>query len=421
MKHISFILGAGFSEPAKYPLRKELNEKLNSIKNNDIFLNTALNAGFLNSKIDPNSWANSNEKLFTQKFIEFYNKNNKEFDYEDFYDYYQSLINDSKKPEDYKIFYRKFLKEINKMNEYEDSDNFLHYFDLIYYQLLAEALGVKWPEEVSCSNSCFPKYLSFLKLIEYCKQKNFVHIHTLNHDLLIEKLSHTDAFSSDFCDGYTEMKSPFYGILTLSTKDAGNVKEYKYTVRLRYFNNYYPKKICFYKLHGSLDNYIFNDKSIKIKRGISTDKLLKEICTSNGVIHYDESTFNHYPDFLSGNIYKTKKYNTNHYNKIFNHFGNNLRNSRILIIIGYSFSDTVINKYIKKHFGNNKKSNMLIIDVKYNNNMNEFLKCSNVEFIKKGISKITLEEIDKILNLNIKKYFLETEKDKTDLINKIFV
>jgi hypothetical protein len=45
---LSFIIGAGFSAPDKYPTRKELNERLRKITHDEIIIHTDGSAWFLN-------------------------------------------------------------------------------------------------------------------------------------------------------------------------------------------------------------------------------------------------------------------------------------------------------------------------------------------------------------------------------------
>ena len=409
MDQTSFILGAGFSVPEKYPTRADLNKKLVKVKENEIYFTSLLSAGFLKGTDDPNPWSNKIYKKFIQQFLKFYYDEVGKFDYEDFYDYYQSLLNNFHKSESFNNFILRFLTENKIEKDTHTSTDLLANFNIAFNQLLFKALGVKWPKHISYADNCFPNYTNFLKMINYFKNKGLVNIHTLNHDLLIEILSHTYTFAFDFCDGYIESGSPFYGDCYINRLD------YKYKVRLKYFNDYYPKKIRFYKLHGSIDNYYFDEDSIKIQYGISTNFIYKE----NNKLKYINTGSNHYPDFLSGSTEKTKHYNIGHYKVIFEHFRSNLSNSKNLIVIGYSFGDAVINDYINKYFLKDEESKMLIIDILKNKNMDEYLELSNVEFIKKSISGLAIKDIDDNFGLDIEGYFSNKEKARKDRLSKI--
>jgi len=44
MNHFSFLIGAGFSKPAGYPLATEINKKFKNLTNQDFFICTAKEA-----------------------------------------------------------------------------------------------------------------------------------------------------------------------------------------------------------------------------------------------------------------------------------------------------------------------------------------------------------------------------------------
>ena len=64
---------------------------------------------------------------------------------------------------------------------------------------------------------------------------------------------------------------------------------------------------------------------------------------------------------------------------------------------------------------------MLIIDISKSKNMDEFLQLSNVEFVKKSISDLTIKDIDDNLGLDIEEYFSNIEQAKKDSLSKIFL
>ncbi|HSC35464.1 MAG TPA: hypothetical protein VLG45_09330, partial [Thermodesulfobacteriota bacterium] len=64
-KHITFIIGSGFSIHAGFPATSDMNEKLTSIDEND-FVFSAMEAYFLNGQKYPN---NKFESLLQRKFF----------------------------------------------------------------------------------------------------------------------------------------------------------------------------------------------------------------------------------------------------------------------------------------------------------------------------------------------------------------
>lgn len=354
---ISFIIGAGFSLPDNYPTRKSLNERLRKISHKEILIHTDGYAMFLNDEEDPNAdWTNVQEKFFVEQFIDFYtsSKINKieDFDYEQFFDYYQGLHLGRSKCEKFNEFADNF--RIN--NAYKvDNTNLLGHFHNTFNQLIANQI-MRWPERVHLSKY-YTKYPEFLNYIDKIKPNyNKINFHTLNHDLLMEELSISDAMSDGFSDGFDDIGSPFYS--------KNNERQ---TVRLRRFTNVFDKKFCLFKLHGSIDQYIYNFKNkeytaVKVPYGVSTNELMKEYETEDKKLEYDKCWWNYYPDFLSGTTEKINSYSESHYYKpIFDHFINNLRNSKELISIGYGLGDTKINEIIIENFLSDSQKTMIII------------------------------------------------------------
>lgn len=62
--------------------------------------------------------------------------------------------------------------------------------------------------------------------------QGIVDVHTLNHDLFLERLNITDWLQGNLCDGFEEMGSPYYG--KLRTDDDS------YMVRLARYTGFYP-------------------------------------------------------------------------------------------------------------------------------------------------------------------------------------
>lgn len=391
--NISFLLGAGFSVPDKYPSRSELNKRLRQISHDEIMIHSDGTAMFLNGKKDPNGhWQNVIEKLFVEKFIKYYTDNIipsiESFDYEYFFDFYQGFRNGKYKCYKFDAFADNFRAETNSNT---DNSNLLTRFHNTFNQLLASQL-IRWPENKYLLKP-YSKYPEFLTYIESLKDKfeNF-YFHTLNHDLLFEELSHSDAFLGGISDGFEEIGSPFY------SKDNNNN-----TVRLRRFTNNFNRKYKLYKLHGSIDHYIYNFQnkeydSVKVPFGVSTIDLTKEYTTKDGKIESDKCFWNYYPDFLSGTKTKIDSYEEQHYYKpIFNHFQSNLKNSKYLICIGYGLADLKINQFIIDNFLSDKSKVMLVITPSKPDS--ELFAFKNVKYYGKckGVQQIKIQEMNNII------------------------
>lgn len=390
---LSFIIGAGFSAPDNYPTRKELNEKLRKISHEEIMIHTDGSAMFLNGQTYPNAkWTNIEQRLFVEKFLDYYTSmivpNIESFDYESFFDYYQGLHYGRLKCSRFENFADIFRKE----NNYQiDNTNLLGHFHNTFNQLLASQL-MRWPKKVHLTKfyTKYPEFLTFIEEIRDTYDK--IHFHSLNHDLLIEELSISDAMQAELSDGFEELGSPFY------SKNSDGL-----TVRLKRFTNNFSKKFCLYKLHGSIDHYIYNFKnkeyeSVKVPYGVTSYDLMKEFTNDKGELEYDRCFWNYYPDFLSGTTEKIASYEEQHFYKpLFDHFVENLKKSDYLISIGYGLGDSKINEFIIENFLNIKSKTMIIITPdKPKSKLFDF---ENVKYfgLQKGVQHINKLEIEKLM------------------------
>ncbi len=398
MNHFSFLLGSGFSVPDGYPTTSQINNRLKSINQNEIHIHSSGSAWFLNGQDDQNSWSRKEQKLFVQRFLEFYNNEvipGEDFNYEKFYDFYSELRRTDDLNEKCSKFFDAFRKE---SGQGYDHHNFLLNFHQTFSQLLASLLLIKWPAPGHiCSPYC-KNYNEFFELLEILGISYKVHIHSLNHDLLLEQFFHSDTLGNKISDGFEEVGSPFYGYHISFDRNDNPLAEYK--VRLRRFVNEYSKQFCYYKLHGSIDQYVFNDDNkeyttIKLLNGISNQELYKEIKNEKGEFEYHTGHVEVYPDFLSGTSTKILNYDRQvYYKPIFNHFVNNLKNSQTLIVIGYGLGDPKINEFIENNFLSDSQKKMLVIDVK--KPFNPIIEKENVILILNSISNIVASVIIKL-------------------------
>lgn len=360
MKQISFLIGSGFSIPAGLPTTGEINQRLQKVKESEICIHTSQDAWFLKEgETNPNAdWMNVEKRKFVEEFINFYNKSvlsdKDKFHYEDFFDYYSYYLNDNHYPDNLSSFLENFLIK-HKLN---DGHDLLFNFDLTFNQLISGLIQKKF-ERVSLGRSYNPNYNAFLSLLDILDDYNVVHLHSLNHDLYMEYLSQSETLSQNFDDGFQEIGSPFYG-------DLYNNNE-RYMVRLPRFVNKYEKKFRYYKLHGSINNYWYNEKEestlIRLKWGLGKTDVFKEV-KEKGVLKYDNYPLYFHSDFLSGTTAKIKRYDKGHYYPMmFNYFSENIRNSDYLIIIGYGFGDKKINELIENNFNLGGKR-IFIVDIK---------------------------------------------------------
>lgn len=350
---ISFLLGAGFSKPAGYPLAAEINEKFVGLKENEISIHTDGSARFNEGKPKSDDWFPHlrNERLFVERLLNYYCSSvispPDSFHYETFYDWYKDIQNGHKKDER--------VEEI--VTQLEGClTECLRCFDSTFNQLVAQLL-YRSPQELQSGQGFSRPYALFLDLVRNLRREHVLHFHTLNHDLFFESLSGTDAIQGDLGDGFTKLGSPYYGALWHNSKRK---------VHLPYFSGVFDSPINLYKLHGSIDQWIFpseEQKVIKTEPGVGPNDLLEEVAEGNE-LKYER----HYGDpcceFLSGVRYKIANYKSHpYYEKVFECFKSNLGCSNVLIVIGYGFKDTEINSLLRKHFLSRSGVRMLIMDV----------------------------------------------------------
>jgi hypothetical protein len=358
--HVSFLVGAGFSKPADYPLASEINDYFVGFKESDLSIHTDGSAWFNGGNPGPNDhFTRKTERQFVERLIGHYCDRvvtPETFHYESFYDWYKDLRTgraSDPNVEDIAVDLGRSLT------------NLLLNFDLTFNQLLAQPLS-KRPPEVHLCRGLPRSHAKFLDLVEALGQQRTLHFHSLNHDLFFESLSSTDAIQGELADGFTELGSPYYGTLRRVEEAPNGGNWFSYTVRLPFFADEYGARFNLYKLHGSVDYYVFGDTehaTVKNKRGIGPNDLLKEVAEGER-LRYESDHGNYYPSFLSGTTYKTLRYDsTPYYTTVFNHFKHNLSTSAVLVTIGYGFADSEINRLIEECFLSRTGSTILVVDI----------------------------------------------------------
>ena len=352
MGHVSLLLGAGFSVNYGYPTAKALNNKITSLTTDEFCISTG--GDFIRlekGQQDPFSFSSHViQKHFLVEFIQFYCAK-KDFNYEEFYDYYQGLMNGTNQEADFDDFCKQFRQ---KYHDNTDNHNLLYRHNTVFNQLIKASIvdeeGMRYYPPVHHGKPTFSGYTGFLNCLEAWGVDHTVHVHTLNHDLLFEVFKSSDWLQGELSDGFEELGSPYYG----KYQD-------QYMVRLPQFVNEYSKKFRLYKLHGSVDQYPFHSEQhgvedyIKTKQGISQD-FDKEVRDEHGTLRYINDWINYSADFLSGTTSKIQRYReAPYYKAVFERFEENLSHSALLVVIGYGGFDSGINELIEKHFASGGK------------------------------------------------------------------
>lgn len=391
-KSISLLLGAGFSAPKGYPVGNTVNKKLLEYHTYPISFSPAGEIATTKTGEKPEfgvmGYQNRYEKQysFCLDLIKYYNENNKNFDYEIFYDFIKSK---EIYAEEYQHLASKYLSEIIDFNQ------LVFGLPAIYNQMVAYILkdnnSKQWYDDIPYHLGKYDGYNGFLKYIQELAENHIVNVHTLNHDLFFESLNKTEYINGNISDGFDEYGSNYYGIL-----DINNIK---YHCRLERYTGHYLTPIRLYKLHGSLNYVLYHrtkgislipDKYIKIRYGMSASDLLRGIGSKK---HYESYPFAYHADYLTGTTSKILRYKERYlYKKLFHKFKQNLSKSEKLIIIGYGAKDAEINNIIMKYF-NHKNKPVYIIDpyAKGNDTVEKFAKEIHAQIITCQIEDINKE------------------------------
>lgn len=383
--NISFLIGSGFSVPAGYPTASSLNERLSKIAASEISIYSGGGARFIAGP-DPFALGMEAEKKFVEEFLGFYCREvldpTRQFDYEDFYDYYKQFEEERKCSGSLGLF----MDDFRKQNSIElDDHNLLFRFNNTFNHLLSDLL-TKSPGTSHLSKPYDSNYGAFLQLVEALGATHKVHLHTLNHDLYMERLALSDSMQAGMDDGFEEAGSAFYG-----RRDIGDSQD---AARLSRFTGRYDRRFCLYKLHGSVDFCWFRDgdtwQLLRCGHGMSPNEVYKEIVNDGRFISQTNQAGNFHPEFLSGRRSKSRRYDGEYYSKVLNHFSQNLTGSNALIVIGYGFRDEGINGYIASFLEDRKKI-VFIVDVKRPET--PLLERDAVFFVGGGVSGMDIKSI----------------------------
>ena len=403
MKNISFIIGSGFSYPRKIPGVSELGRLLVETKADNIFYHSSQVVTKVPLGGCDISRSNDIYTKFYEKFIQFYTEKilpkNENFNYEVFFDYYYPLWKEPSNDEQFNEFLNNFINSENHKQFPGDNDLLLKFHN-IYSNLIAGFLHIPEYYHEENRDNYLSLYNKFSRLVNKFIAKGIVNIHSLNHDLLIEDiLNKSDTLQGEFSNGFSDLGSKYYGEVLL--EDAK--RKQRYNIRLQCFCDEYKKSIRLYKLHGSIDTFIFNDnKEVRIKKPADIWQCFVEEEDTDVYKYSQIDEKNSYPEFLTGKASKTRYYKQKYFKELLTHFATNISSCEILLFIGYGFGDAIIDETVSKNFDFKNKF-VVIIDIKTES---EFRKNTKFEipklmYINKSIDNLGGEDIEKIMSLLI--------------------
>ncbi len=364
-KHISFLLGAGFSVPAGLPMARDLWTFIVSR------FYKQLKYEFESEDVMQKSY--TDWWLFPfWKILKTY-PNEVEINYEDFYDKLMA----EKKENVCRNCLHQFIKENTYTywkREFDSSfvDNqFEQWYQQLsqYYPQTVEIAISNIQDEIKNVLSCIKdlqEYDSFINILkEYINHGYYVDIFSLNHDLLVERLSEKKLKNIVF-DGFDYSKPQTIG---------------KHVFFTECIEAYQKSYICLYKLHGSIDLYKYTN---------DTGGHYAKVENGNQFMMSNENIFDILPYYLTGATSKIKEYNNKHIEQLLSIFAKQLKTAENLVVIGYSGNDEGINSYI---YDNYKQWDKAII-VSPNADKHIYTNKKGAKALKKGISEIQLQDFN---------------------------
>ncbi|MEH6762801.1 MAG: SIR2 family protein [Maribacter arcticus] len=353
-KHLTVILGAGFSANAGMPTAstiaekfdRDLKEKLLSASSSEWFWIDDKDETFIhNGKLNYDYLAYS---YVFNELVKSYVEDRGSFVY--YEDFYQYIIDNFTNAE-----WVESLFEVAKKSLLADKPFFLEDKNKEYYKGYLFAFDHKqFQKVINILNyligdilSTIPKTDAELKVIyqgftDYISQFENVDIFTLNHDLLLERVLELNRL--EYSKGFNTANSP--------------IRHNELSVP--YFDNTFNKKIKIHKLHGSLDFFQFrhyeNNGSMWLEPTGEYDYYMTtNYSTKHNSIRINPNTKeilqDYNPDILPKFITGTRKLDTINYDFLFKHLFQNfqevIEKTENLFISGYSFSDEHLNEKLK--------------------------------------------------------------------------
>jgi hypothetical protein len=389
---VSILLGAGFSAPIGYPTGDQLNKLLVNCTGDEFSFHTSgtlvISTDGKKSNFQKNSY--DREFDFCKDMIKYFNESRGYFDYEEFYDFINGDAKADKKVEQLAQPYVQNTKTAKDL---------LYSLDNIYTHVISYYLkdgeGNRYYDNAAhMGGAIFSGYTGTLNCLKKLAEQNIINVHTLNHDLFFERLNYSDWLHGQLCDGFEELGSPYYGELSVE----GRI----YHPRLERYTGKYDKQFRLYKLHGSRDYGVYYssknsiaspEKYLKTRYGISVGELYKEITDEEGKLIYEHCWINYHADFLKGTTSKIERYKEPLlYKTLFELFKQNLKDAKMLLIIGYGGKDSEINKMILSNFDYKIKP-CYIVDLYAGDKINALAKSLNTAIIRKNPENIQLADI----------------------------
>lgn len=396
MSNVSLLIGAGFSIPLGYPSAAQLANLLLGMNAS----NFGIHSSGVIYKFNPGETDNPGNagyirhKNYFIESLDYFNKRYGYLDYEQYYDLLQGQDRRQPKDVDFDNFTKDFCArhQLSRYDVTQLAHTAITTLSQAVVMHLVDSNGIQFyePHDYNCA-----EHNNILNCLARLGENHKVDIHSLNHDMVIERYRYSSYFNNDFSDGFTEISSPYYTELYLK-----HVRGRK--MRISQFDNVFNKKFNLYKLHSGIDYYPFYidaghgmlQPQTYVKTGllINPDNLYMET-TINGRQDYFNCWVNYKPDFLSGTISKTLRYSEPlFFKKVFENFDNNLKSSEMLLVVGYGCNDIGVNDSIYNNFRIGEKP-VYLAAKNVTPSIDAFMKKTNAIHIPKYVEYIVPTDI----------------------------
>lgn len=362
MSSVSLLIGAGFSIPLGYPSANALTSSLLGLAP-DVFSIQSDGTIYMlptGQADNPGNMGNFIHKHFFVEVMDYYIKRFGGFQYEDFFDHLFQNRNDNGRDVGLEAFIKAFYAKHNVGHLHHPVDfitTALKLLDQCVTHFIVDGFGKQFYERVYLGIGTVPEHHNILTCIKKLGENNTVHIHSLNHDMVFERYNSSDYLQGELADGFEELGSPYY-----TRPDMGHYKGRM--IRISNFTNKYGKTFNLYKLHSSVDYYtfygekdgvMFPETMVKTGMWIRTTELYKEV-NNGGQLEYFNSWAAYKPDFLTGTNSKILRYKDKvYFEPQFKNFENNLKQSDMLLVVGYGCNDKEVNNVVYNNFPIGKK------------------------------------------------------------------
>ncbi|CAA7393566.1 SIR2 family protein [Chryseobacterium fistulae] len=353
-KHLTVILGAGFSANAGMPIasnittrfNRDLKEKLLlSFSGEWFWIDNKDKASINNGKLNYDYLAYS--YVFDELVQKYVLDMGSFINYENFYQYIIDNFANSNWGENlFEAAKNSFLTDKPYILEEKNKELYkshLFVFDHKQFSKISEILNYLIADILTVIPQQDEKLIdTYKRFINYITSFEEIDIFTLNHDILLEHI--LDINDIKYSKGFSSENSP----IICNDKPVP------------YFNNEFKEKIRIHKLHGSLDFYqfrhfnkdgMFYSKTEKADYFMTTDYSVRhnsQLINPETNELLQDYNFDIVPRFITGTRKTDTIKNDALYKTLFENFENSIANSEHLFVSGYSFNDDHLNEKIKE-------------------------------------------------------------------------